>query len=38
VCDHRPTQLGESLGGAQEQVLVRAEDLEVAQEMLADSQ
>jgi hypothetical protein len=35
-CDHRATQLGESLGGAQE-VLVRAEDLETAQAMLAAS-
>ncbi len=35
VCDHRATQLGETLGGAQE-VLVRSEDLEAAQAILAE--
>ena len=34
LCDHRPTQLGESLGGAVHEVLVRPEDLEDAQAML----
>ncbi len=34
LCDHRATQLGESLGGARE-VLVRAEDMEAAQALLA---
>jgi hypothetical protein len=33
-CDHRATQLGETLGGAQE-VLVRPEDMETARAMLA---
>jgi hypothetical protein len=34
LCDHRATQLGETLGGAQE-VLVRAEDIEAAEALLA---
>jgi hypothetical protein len=34
LCDHRPTMLGESLGGAVHEVLVRSEDLEAAQAML----
>jgi hypothetical protein len=34
VCDHRATQLGVKFGGARE-VLVRPEDLEAAQSLLA---
>ena len=34
LCDHRPTHLGESLGGAVHEVLVRTEDLEAARAML----
>jgi len=34
ACDHRVTQLGETFGGAHE-VLVRAEDMEAAQAMVA---